>query len=105
MRTPNDPRAEFPINGLESYYQDFRETRIQELLLMEKALIGGDFQLIKELAHKWRGFAAPYGFGLLGQIAIDLEMQADALEFDFCQGLLLEADEYLRVQKIKDDPK
>lgn len=103
MRTPNDPASEFPLDGLESYYQEFRQTRIDELAVMNKALQSNNYQILTEMAHKWKGYAAPYGFGLLGQIAVDLELKAETKEYESCFDLLLEADSYLQIQKKRDD--
>ena len=102
MRTANDPASEFPLDGLESYYQEFRQTRIDELIIMNQALLNKDYKALKDLAHKWKGFAAPYGFGILGQIALDLELKAETREYESCADLLLEAENYLKTKKRDD---
>lgn len=72
MRKPQDPAKETPLVGLEQYYDEFRQSRLDDLDEMINALHVNDFKIVSGLAHKWRGYCAPYGFGLLAEIAEDI---------------------------------
>ena len=48
MRTPNDPASEFPLDGLESYYQEFRQTRTRTKDAMKLADTLDNFSTSKE---------------------------------------------------------
>ena len=90
---------EKPLEGLESYYDEFlanREKEHQELL---SALTQKNFTVIAEMAHKWKGFSEPYGFGQLGKIAKELEEMAKSGQDQKCQELLASVGAYLTHKK------
>lgn len=101
MRIPKDSSSETPLAGLEGYYQEFLHARLDDLKAMNESLISGNYPVIMKLAHKWKGFSVPYGFGVLGEIAMELEVCAEAGDGNGCQQLLTETKDYLLIQKKK----
>jgi HPt (histidine-containing phosphotransfer) domain-containing protein len=86
---------ETPLPGLEVYYDEFLVSRKEEFIALMSAFDGNDFVTIGKLAHKWRGFAAPYGFGELAVIATELELCAEKAMLAECGSLIEEARDYL----------
>ncbi|MBC7538515.1 MAG: Hpt domain-containing protein [Bacteriovorax sp.] len=103
MKKQFDLTSEIPLPGLESFYDEFLATRIDELGETKRALIAKNYQIVAEYAHKWKGFSAPYGFGVLGQIALEIEKCLEVDEIKRCEILLNEAETYLTVTKKKGD--
>lgn len=91
---------EIPWDGLEIYYDEFLATRFEELIIIENSLTTLDFKTIDEFAHKWKGFADPYGFGVLGQLAILIEAACESKDVESCRSLFTEVKDYLN-SKIK----
>lgn len=94
-----DLTSEVPIPGLEIYYEEFLATRIDELETVKSALNVGNYQVITDLAHKWKGFSAPYGFGILGQLAMKIEKCLEGAEIEYCRVLIDEVEFYLTITK------
>jgi hypothetical protein len=90
---------ELPWPSLACYYEEFLATRIEELVLIKAALEARDYKEILEFTHKWRGFANPYGFGILGQQAIELEEYLELSNIEQCKTLLDEMEIYLTITK------
>ncbi len=99
MRKIQNPQSEIPLEGLEGFYQDFLTSRETELSELQSALSRADFAEVMSLAHKWKGFSAPYGFGHLGFLAAELEEAARDASLDLCQALAQEISDYLRSKK------
>jgi len=51
---------------------DFIQDRITELKSFEQFIEKNNFEEIRKVAHKWKGFSAPYGFNFLEKCAIEL---------------------------------
>ena len=101
MKTEYDLSSEIPWPSLVSYYEEFLDTRIVELDLIKTALKTKNYKVLVDFAHKWRGFSAPYGFGVLGQIALLLEECLEASNYDGCQSLIDEVEVYLSTKTFK----
>tara|TARA_Y100000031_G_C8019008_1_gene291613 strand:+ start:121 stop:456 length:336 start_codon:yes stop_codon:yes gene_type:complete len=84
---------------LESLIQEFYEDRIEDLNLVKNALNEGNFRLISETAHKWKGYAKPYGFAHLGELGATIEEKAKAGETESLGMYLEEASEYMALKK------
>lgn len=95
MRKISDPSTEIPLEGLESFYDEFIATRKEELKLLQEALGEQNYKLLSEQAHKWKGFSAPYGFQELEVLAAKLEEEALKADFERCLVLLNNVKEYL----------
>jgi HPt (histidine-containing phosphotransfer) domain-containing protein len=103
LRKPANPESEICLEGLEGFIDGFLEDRIVELEQLKEALTSGNtnYKIIAELAHKWKGIAAPYGFGILGEIAAELEAAALEKKQGETLQLITEATEYLHIDKKK----
>ena len=99
MRKIQNLKSEIPLEGLEGFYPEFLSSREAELGDLKQALSGSDFTSIMALAHKWKGFSAPYGFGQLGLLAAELEEAARNNSLDQCKALTQEIAEYLTSKK------
>lgn len=99
MRKPKDPTSEICLSGLEGYFEEFLADRLLELNQIRSSLSVKDYFTVKEIAHKWKGIAAPYGFGILGEIANELEVSAQEGRYDESDILIAETEEYLSDKK------
>ena len=95
MAATNSYPIEKPLEGLESFYVEFLTNRENELRELQTALANSNFTAIAEIAHRWKGFCEPYGFGQLGNIAKELEVHAKASEAAPCQKILVSVSDYL----------
>jgi HPt (histidine-containing phosphotransfer) domain-containing protein len=95
LKTPQDPSSEIPLDGLEGFVAEFLENRKEELANLKLALNEVDYLSIRSIAHKWRGIAAPYGFGTLGQLATELEQCGEDKELERCKSIASEIESYL----------
>lgn len=92
---------ETPWPTLEIYYDEFLATRMDELLVLKNAFNSSNYKVADEFAHKWKGFANPYGFGVLGQQACLLEDFLEVHDYDSCKIIIDEMDTYLRSKTKK----
>lgn len=94
-RIISNPASEIPMKGLETFYGEFKSTRKEELLILQTALVNNDFGILSSMAHKWKGFCEPYGFGELAVMSDELESSAKNQDRVACQHLLDSIEEYL----------
>lgn len=85
--------------ALAPFIKEFYSDRLNEIEQVDGAAQSGDFGLIKEIAHKWKGFSAPYGFNHLGALAIELESSAKAGNQSECQNYIAEVKKYMELKK------
>lgn len=98
---PTAQTSEKPLPGLEPFFDEFLRDRTEECNgELSTALATSDFEAIRRLAHKWKGFCEPYGFGGLGQMAIRLEQQAAAQNMAECQKLFEQIQAYLATKAL-----
>lgn len=91
----NASNKETPVPGLEEFAEEFLLDRLKEVQKLTDSLKKRDFDGIKAIAHKWRGYSAPYGFGQLEKISILLEENASNHLAKACEDQLLSATKYL----------
>lgn len=94
---------EKPLEGLESFYDEFILNREAETIELEQHLTQNNFIALAKMAHKWKGFAAPYGFGHLATIAEELETAATHHDPLKSRELLISVKKYL-AHKRSDQP-
>ena len=102
MPKPYDFSSETPKLGLEIYYDEFLSSRLVELETVRIAFTAKNYKVIAEFVHKWKGFSAPYGFGILGELAMNIETCLEQSDFEHCGLLLEEVEFYLTVTKKKE---
>jgi HPt (histidine-containing phosphotransfer) domain-containing protein len=64
---------ERPLPELAEFYEEFLKDRMTDLAELQRSFNSGNLQNVKAIAHRWKGFCAPYGFGTLGALAAELE--------------------------------
>lgn len=94
-RILNDPLNEVPFEGLGAFTSEFKVSRQEELVTLYSALEKSDFHSIERVAHTWKGFAVPYGFGELAILATELEEACEQKNIEQCRDLLKETESYL----------
>ncbi|MCB0326709.1 MAG: hypothetical protein KDD52_03735 [Bdellovibrionales bacterium] len=95
------PFQEAPANPeFEAQVPRFLQKRLQELLEIQRAHREGDFETLSSIAHKWIDFSAPYGFGYLETLAIELENEALRENAAQCEEVLHEIERYLAQKKL-----
>jgi HPt (histidine-containing phosphotransfer) domain-containing protein len=85
--------------GLETFLVDFVIKRFTELEDLKTNLSINNFNSLKSYAHNWKGFARPFGFIKLEELAIDLEESAKNQDKAHCDKLLIEIEIYLKLKK------
>ncbi len=81
--------------GLEKFAKEFFQDRCSELSLMQESLKRKDFEGIRKVAHKWKGFCTPYGFHYLENLSQEVEKVASEKDFVKISSLLEEISSYL----------
>ena len=95
MQKTSSNSQETPSPGLEGFAEEFLKNRFEEINELKNFLALRDFDSIKTIAHKWKGFSAPYGFGKLEDISTKLEQDAENHLTSACENQLLNATKYL----------
>ncbi len=93
--------SETPLPELEAFYSEFLQDRFADLAQLQASFATHDLMIVKEIAHRWKGFCEPYGFGRLGGIAAELEVHAKNGDDAACAPLIKAAATYLAEKKSK----
>ena len=94
-----DISKERPVAGLEEFYHEFLADRNSELKEMNAFLERSEFDSIKKIAHKWKGFCAPSGFQYLETLSEALEVKASELSLKDVSEILLQIGKYLDLKE------
>lgn len=97
-RAPRNPETEIPLPGLEGFHEDFLKSRKEELIGLKAAVNEQQFPQIMRIAHAWKGFCAPYGFGELGHLSSELSDFAEQEKAEECQAIIIEIEDYLQTK-------
>lgn len=92
-------KHEKPLDALVSFQGEFLNDRLDELKLMNNSLENSNFQDIRDLAHKWKGFCEPYGFNALANLSKDLEVSVDTKNVQEVTQIIGEINKYLEAKK------
>jgi HPt (histidine-containing phosphotransfer) domain-containing protein len=103
VRIPKNPSLEFPLKGLEGFIDEFLVCRLEELSEVKIALGQKDYPNLLQITHKWRGISAPYGFGELAVLAIELEDAVESYQTHLCENLVQEVELYLAAKGSQDN--
>ncbi len=95
MQEPTPQDHERPLPELAEFFSEFLADRLGDLAELQRAFDTGNLQGVKDIAHRWKGFCAPYGFGALGNLAAELETRAQEGATDECRRLISAAEAYL----------
>ena len=87
---------EKPDPALAPFAGEFLADRQQEVKQIHGFLKEGQYDSIRALAHNWAGFSRPYGFGRLGFIAKELEVDADNKDETACTQKIQLVEKYLQ---------
>ncbi len=74
--------------------------RSKDLVLVQDALLAGDFEAIRTIGHKLRGHAGTYGFDQLSIIGMDIESAAKLEDAVAVQRLMQLLKDYLEHVEI-----
>src|SRR4051812_8190394 len=99
MTNQND--NETPLEGLEHLIPDFLQKRKVEIKELETFVASSDFDQIRQLTHKWKGYSAPYGFGRLGTLADTMNTLAHDKNTSQCQVVLRQMQDYLLLKEAQ----
>lgn len=90
-----------PDRDLEDLIPSFLENRKRELAEMVAALARSDYEIVRRMAHTWKGICRPYGFVHLETLSKKLEVAGEAENAEEAKSILQQIDEYLsRVQIV-----
>ncbi|MEC7277703.1 MAG: hypothetical protein VXV96_15385 [Bdellovibrionota bacterium] len=83
--------------NLKAFEAEFLVDRLEEL---EKISLDSlDFDSLKAIGHKWKGFSKPYGFNCLAELGIELENNAKEKDEEGVRLTLESVRSYLRLKK------
>lgn len=92
-----EPDCEMALKPLQA---GFLSDRLAELVDLKQAIKKGNLDYASRLAHQWKGFAEPYGFKHLAQIAVNFEHALlKSASQDELDQLSLELEKYLEFKK------
>jgi len=95
MKININSNYEKSLPELEVFYDEFLQKRTSELDILQTALLSKNLSVVANLSHQWKGFCAPYGFGKLATLAIELEKKLESSELEHCFDILTEMKSYL----------
>ena len=95
MKTKHNSTSEVPLVGLEKYYSEFLASRILDINVLKTNVENNNYISVMAIAHRLRGFCAPYGFGELGFLAEELEIFADEKNKENCLNIIERMKAYL----------
>jgi len=90
---------EKPEEGLEDFQKEFLESRSEELKKVHILADQGNFDEISKLSHTWKGFSKPYGFEIMGQLAIILEKSSIDKDLDSLSEVIYNLNAYLDLKR------
>jgi HPt (histidine-containing phosphotransfer) domain-containing protein len=94
-----DANSEIAQAGLEGFFESFMHSRLHELQILTLALDKLDYSTLLRIAHQWKGYSVPYGFGKLEHLAVELEDSAYSENIERCRSLLHDVYQYLEHKK------
>ena len=92
--------TEKAVEGLESFIPGFYKDRVADYEQLKGFYEKKSYEDIKKLAHRWKGFCDPYGFGKLTIISKSLEEECEKHNIDqgTVQKLINEVKDYLEIK-------
>lgn len=84
-----------PIPGLEQFVNEFYQDRVLEFNEMQEFRKEKRFEDIRKLAHKWKGFCAPYGFQGLESLSTELEVECKSSNVEKIDELISKISKYM----------
>ena len=87
--------------GLEDFLEDFLKDRRSETIALKSALADESknseevCEDLRKIGHKWKGFAAPYGFMGLIEFSQELSRLKDDFKADTAEEILSRVETYL----------
>lgn len=95
-QNPNENPGEIPVKELEHLVPEFLEKRKKELASLFTWIEEKNYEEIRALTHKWKGYSEPYGFGRLGELAKDMNVAAHSQDHTTALKLFAEMKLYLK---------
>lgn len=96
----SEQQQEVVTPGLEPFVATFFEDRKKEFLQIKAYVENQALEPARKLAHNWKGFCEPYGFGHLGLMAAELEKSIVAGQTENIKNLVLSIELYLANKKL-----
>ncbi len=85
--------------GLEKFVHEFIYDRENELEMLSKNLQKQEFEEIRKVAHRWKGFCAPYGFKTLEEYCVKLEKLCEREDYREIELMFLNIKDYIKKRK------
>lgn len=91
--------SEKPFEGLESFVEDFLSRRQNEIHELHVAAESKNFEVPRKIAHDWKGFSRPYGFGHLEDLSMELREAAVEESQSKLEEVIQKAADYLALKR------
>lgn len=92
----NEKKYHYEVESfLEPIFPDFLNDRKADLVEQAQAINNKDFNALSLLGHKLAGNAGSYGLPELGDLGKELEIMAQAQDYDKCKKIHLQIEEFL----------
>ena len=88
---------------LEDLIPAFLDNRRNELIELEAAVAGRNFEFIRRLAHTWKGICRPYGFNHLETLSFALEVASERESVPEIAAVVREIRAYLETVRFVQD--
>lgn len=86
--------------GLEPFVVGFFEDRKKDLAQLKSQIETDNYDSARKIAHNWKGFCEPYGFGNLGVLAAQLEKVLIDNDKNSVDKLVSQIDWYFAHKKL-----
>ncbi|MFW7379750.1 MAG: Hpt domain-containing protein [Oligoflexus sp.] len=86
---------------LQDVFPIYIRNRQEDLMNMEASLGRMDFDVLKQIGHKFAGNADGYGLKVLGDLARDLEAQAKERNMENCSQIVEKMKTYIKEIQLK----
>ena len=79
---------------IKKFIPQFMENTKNDIELLKKSLKTKDYTVISRNAHSMKGYAKPFGFEYIGELAAQIQEAAEDQIYDDLEPMIKELDEY-----------
>ncbi|MBD64888.1 MAG: hypothetical protein CME62_06755 [Halobacteriovoraceae bacterium] len=86
------------LDGLQEFVGEFYSDRNDELSQMREMLKEKNYEELRAMAHKWKGFSVPYGFNGLETLSRQLEKDCESMDYGAASERIEQISDYLNAK-------
>lgn len=102
MSNDSEPKRNvvYVDEDLEELVPQYLENRREDLEMMQAAIATGDYETVRSLGHQMKGSGGGYGFDVITEIGISLEVAAKLNDLENIRKWLSELAELLETVEV-----